>query len=196
MVRISAALLWLLLISGCDSSVSSGELNGLKIGSTKEQVAEALASQGVSRIEPLPDIEVSVSSQNPEDVTKLNESQGICISDNKGYSLNFKAINGSPEIHYSSNSADPDRQGIEKSSSTNETKKIVREIITSNEAVTAYSCALEARKVTTASIDLNAMERYSRFMYYNPGSYSTTTLNFKNGKLEEIEYHWRPFELP
>ncbi|MCU1716867.1 hypothetical protein [Pseudomonas sp. 5P_3.1_Bac2] len=196
MVRISAALFWLSLISGCDSSVSSGELNGLKIGSTKEQVAEILASQGVSHIEPLPDIEVSVSSQNPEDVIKLNEEQGICISDNKGYSLNFKEVNGSPEIQYSSNSAEPDKQGIEKSSSISEAKQFIRKIITSNEEVTAYSCALEDQKITTAPINANAIERYNRFMYYNPGSYLTTTLNFNNGRLEEIEYHWRPFELP
>lgn len=188
-------LLITILLAGCDYSISSGDLNGLTIGSTIDQVFAELEKQGVKQIEPLPDSDKIVTQENIKDIEKLGMNQGVCISNSRGYDLKIKFSSLGPEVNYSSPQAESDRKLLQGAKAREDIHDAIRKILDSNKKAVASNCIVPSMKFNTASRD-QGIKEYSRLTFHIPESYSTMTLYFNNETLQEAEYHWRPFELP
>ncbi len=71
------------------NSVSRGEFRGLKIGATKSEALDAIRALGVYAVHPYPAVKFRVTSENPEDLTKIIEAEGIRVTDPRGLEIDL-----------------------------------------------------------------------------------------------------------
>ncbi len=85
-------VIYLMIFEGFDVTIKSGNFYGLKIGMSKKDVATILLSQGVLNIQPVVDKHVVVKRESIELLLQLYKESGICVSDNKGFSLQINGV--------------------------------------------------------------------------------------------------------
>ncbi len=191
------AFMLMLFLTGCDYEIESGSYEGLTIGSTKEQVIEALRGKQVADV--LPGVEKSLSARqsNDSDFEELMGQDGICVNTDRG-TLPF-GFSADDLLSYYAR-IDVVGQIFPKfrvGTSRKEFSAAVGELLDTTSDVTAFNCVPDVGWVKISAESANPDQVLSRFdvwSYWEPDEYSRADLRFSDGVLSHITYYWRPFE--
>lgn len=192
-----ALLVGILAIALVDTAFNIDEWRGIRKGMSSSAVITALANNDVEAVVPEVAEYLTVRKENLQDIPALMGAPGICLGDNHGIGLKV-VIGGDGAVTklYESVKRIPELTDVR---SGREFEGRLKEALTHHQNLEAANCLPNARWVAMAGVgqdDIAYLSRYSVWHYHVPNSYSTVALKFRKGILENIEYSWRPFEMP
>lgn len=195
---IPLGVLCLIVASACDFDMD--ELDTLKIGQSQIEVLHQLSKQNIQDVLPMIDNLVVIEYSEIDELSKLYNSSGICLGDNKGMSmdLNFDANNNLSEIRASAKMKQ-ESFGIEVNQSKTKVLSLLKKVLEGKNKVVIANCIFNQPWVRLKEMtekDILYLQQYSVWGYGFSDSYSHVSLEFIEGKLANIKYHWRPYELP
>lgn len=191
-------LVFYLAISGCDKTIETGKFGEMKIGMSKEAVADVLLKDQVNMVTPVVDDLIIVINENIERLSFLSDAPGLCVRDNSGFSFSISFISGDkPEIKYISVPASKYASEMKAIKTREGIIQYIVKIFNTNSSLVVSSClvGVGSKKINSFILkDDLSLANHDSWFYYIPDSYSTATLRFSKDSLKKIEYSWRPFE--
>ena len=188
----------LLLLTSCAYDFEFDDLGELKIGQSHAEVLQQLQKQDVKAVTPVIEEPIIIKASEISNISRLNNSQGICFNDNKGISgqLKFYKNNNLSDISLSPR-ADFHSFTFEVNQSKKMVLSLLKELLQNNNKIIITDCIFNSHWVRLKTIeedDTIYLQQYSSWRYHKSDSYSYVTLKFVKEKLAKIKYSWRPFE--
>lgn len=199
-LQIAAIVILVTVVTGCDFTVSKGELHGLRIGETNLEVLAELKKRRVESIRP-DIIESIVVRGTNADLRKLQQQHSVCLTDNAAIAINLEFDERSTLQRIDQSAATPTPAfGLKTQQTMDEVFARLQPELAKNNKLILGTCMPNARWIDIqmtkmSENDVEYLLSNEGWWYDEPNSYSSIRLTFKSGRLASISYFWRPFDF-
>lgn len=184
-----------LLSEEYDFEIQEGDFQGLKIGMSKNEAVTELQRQKIAYLTPVVNKPIEVTRSGR--LSKLPDSDGICITDNAGFALEiaFDPQNRSM-VTSKSIKVDLGLLGLQTPQPRDYVLGRIKDILLSKDNIVVSNCLPGVKPMPLNNMDIADLQMADNWLYPIPNTSSSNTLHFEGGKLVKITYRVNLVETP
>ena len=184
-------------IAACSKTVENGSVDFLTTGMTKNQVVEVLRKNSVRDVQPVLEKVITVRKLDKKNTEKLRDSEGLIISDNKGYAIKIIFVEDKVAKYYVSVPAR--NEGFSKLAVGTGRDRVMlnaKKLLEENPELSITSYLPTERLSLSDDSSVSTLLKYDKWHFNKSNSYSVYEVVFRNNLLKKIYFKWVPIELP